>query len=132
MSSSSRGPVILDTGVFAARLTPSGRLLASRYRPLIEGRPVVISFVTVAELEYGAKLAGWGPERLQRLAYEIGRTEVVWPGPHVTRYTPRCAHGACGQGTVSARSTMKRIAGSRRRRCGSAFRSSHTTGSSLT
>jgi predicted nucleic acid-binding protein len=44
----------------------------------------VISFVTVAELEYGAKLAGWGPERLQRLAYEIGRTEVVWPGPHLT------------------------------------------------
>ena len=36
-------------------------LLAARYRPLLEGRPAVISFVTVAELGYGARLAGWGP-----------------------------------------------------------------------
>jgi len=84
MNAHSRGPAVIDTGIFGARLTPSGRLLASHYRPLVEGRPVVISFVTVAELEYGATLAGWGPERLQRLAYEIGRTEVVWPGPHLT------------------------------------------------
>lgn len=47
---SSRGPVVIDTGVFAARLTPSGSLLAARYRPVLEGRPAVISFVTVAEL----------------------------------------------------------------------------------
>lgn len=31
--SRSRGPVVIDTGVFAARLTPSGNLLAARYRP---------------------------------------------------------------------------------------------------
>lgn len=70
MSSESRGAVVIDTGVFAARLTPSGRLLASRYQTVLEGRPAVISFVTVAELEYGARLAGWGPERLRRLGYE--------------------------------------------------------------
>jgi predicted nucleic acid-binding protein len=84
MSPDSRGPVVIDTGVFGARLTPSGRLLASRYRPLLEGRPAVISFVTVAELEYGARLAGWGPDRLRRLEYEIGRAQIVWPGPHLT------------------------------------------------
>jgi len=71
MSPGSRGPVVIDTGVFAARLTPSGSLLAARYRPLLEGRPAVISFVTVAELGYGARLAGWGPGRLRRLEYEI-------------------------------------------------------------
>jgi hypothetical protein len=64
MSVGSRGPVVIDTGVFGARLTPSGELLASRYRPVLEGRPAIISFVTVAELEYGARLAGWGPDRL--------------------------------------------------------------------
>jgi predicted nucleic acid-binding protein len=84
MSSPSRGPVVIDTGVFGARLTPSGRLLASRYRSALEGRPVVISFVTVAELEYGARLAGWGTDRLRRLEYELGRAEIVWPGPHLT------------------------------------------------
>jgi hypothetical protein len=34
---------------------------------LIEGRPAVISFITVAEFRYGAMLAGWGPGRLTRL-----------------------------------------------------------------
>jgi hypothetical protein len=33
---------------------------------MLEGRPAVISFVTVAELEYGARLAGWGPDRFRR------------------------------------------------------------------
>jgi hypothetical protein len=68
MSPGSRGPVVIDTGVFGARLAPSGRLLASRYRPVLEGRPAIISFVTVAEFEYGARLAGWGPDRLKRPA----------------------------------------------------------------
>jgi hypothetical protein len=31
MSVGSRGPAVIDTGVFGARLTPSGRLLASRW-----------------------------------------------------------------------------------------------------
>jgi predicted nucleic acid-binding protein len=83
MSPGSRGPVVVDTGVFAARLTSSGSLLAARYRPVLEGRPAVISFVTVAELGYGARLAGWGPGRLRRLDYEIARAETVWPGPHI-------------------------------------------------
>jgi predicted nucleic acid-binding protein len=59
MSLGSRGPVVIDTGVFAARLTPSGSLLAARYRPVLAGRPAVVSFVTVGELGYGARLAGW-------------------------------------------------------------------------
>ncbi len=83
MTAEARGPVVIDTGVFGARLTPSGRLLAARYRPLLDGRPAIISFITVAELEYGARLAGWGPQRLHRLGHELGRAEVVWPGPHL-------------------------------------------------
>ena len=85
MSVGSRGPAVIDTGVFGARLTPSGGLLASRYRPVLEGRPAIISFITVAELEYGARLAGWGPDRLRRLEREIARAEIVWPGPNLTQ-----------------------------------------------
>jgi predicted nucleic acid-binding protein len=83
MTAEARGPVVVDTGVFGARLTPSGNLLAARYRPFLEGRPAIVSFITVAELEYGARLAGWGPQRLQRLGHEIARAEVVWPGPQL-------------------------------------------------
>ncbi len=81
MRSRSRGPVVIDTEVFGARLTPSGKLLASRYRSLLEGRPVVISFVTVAELEYGARLAGWGTDRVRRLEYEESWHASATPDP---------------------------------------------------
>lgn len=85
-SQGSRGPVVIDTGVFGARLSPraKGKALTAAYRPLLAGRPAVISFVTVAELKYGAALAGWGPARLQRLNYEMGQATVVWPGPALT------------------------------------------------
>ena len=76
--------MIVDTGVFGARLTPRGRALASAYRPLLEGRPAIISFITVAELRYGASLAGWGPDRLGRLDRELARADTVWPGPNLT------------------------------------------------
>jgi predicted nucleic acid-binding protein len=84
MSHGPRGPVVIDTGVFGANLSPAGKgkALATAYRPLLEGRPAVISFVTMAELRFGAKLAGCGSGRLQRLDYQIGRADdIVWPGP---------------------------------------------------
>ncbi len=79
MSPGSRGPAIIDTGVFGARLTPRGQSLASAYRPLLEGRPAVISFIAVAELRYGAKLAGWGTARLARLDRELSCADAMYP-----------------------------------------------------
>jgi predicted nucleic acid-binding protein len=59
------------------------KLTGRAISPVLEGRAAVISFITVAELGYGARLAGWGPERLRRLEYEIARAEIVWPGPRL-------------------------------------------------
>jgi predicted nucleic acid-binding protein len=73
------GPVVVDTGVFGARLMPHGQLLASGYDTLIEGRPVIISFITVAELRFGALNAGWGSSRRQRLESHIRSARVAWP-----------------------------------------------------
>jgi hypothetical protein len=80
MSHAVRGPLVVDTGVFGARLSPRGKSLALSYQPLLEGRATVISFVTVAELRFGAKLAGWGPSRFLHLEYELGRVDIAWPG----------------------------------------------------
>jgi predicted nucleic acid-binding protein len=60
MSRPGNGPVVIDTGVFGVRLMPRGGALASGYGPLTNGRPAVVSFVTVAELGFGARPAGWG------------------------------------------------------------------------
>jgi predicted nucleic acid-binding protein len=73
------GPVVVDTGVFGASLMPHGQLLASGYDTLIEGRPVIISFITVAELRFGALNAGWGSSRRQRLESYIRSARVAWP-----------------------------------------------------
>jgi len=81
MTQAQRGPVVIDTGVFGARLTRRTMPLAATYRPLREGRPAVISFVTVAELRFGAKLARWGPARLQQLEHELDQADTVWSGP---------------------------------------------------
>lgn len=79
----SRGPVVVDTGVFSAELLRRGAPLAASYWPLLEGRPFIVSFVTVAEVRFGAQLAGWGSTRLQRLEQRLARARIVWPGPEL-------------------------------------------------
>lgn len=100
-----RDPVVVDTGVFAAELTRSGSDLAERYRPLLEGRNVFISFVTEAEVRFGARLAGWGAARLRKLEQRLAAVEVVWPGPElVEEYVElrsRCVGAGHGLGQKS-------------------------------
>lgn len=72
--------VVIDTNVFGAELTRRGAAIAGAYRRQVEGRDLLISFVTVAELRYGARLAGWGERRLQRLEARIGVAEIVGSG----------------------------------------------------
>jgi tRNA(fMet)-specific endonuclease VapC len=83
MTHGPRGPVVIDTGVFGAQLTCRTWPLGELYRPLVEGRAAVISFITVAELRFGARLATRGPQRLRRLERELRRAETIWPGPEL-------------------------------------------------
>jgi predicted nucleic acid-binding protein len=74
------GPVVVDTGVFGADLGPSSKALADRYAKLLAGRTILISFITVGELRFGALRAKWGAKRLAALDDAIGEVKVVWPG----------------------------------------------------
>lgn len=74
--------MVVDTDVFSARLVPASAL-ARRYEPLLVGRVEFVSFQTVAEIRYGARLRGWGNARLARMEAEIARTEVVHTGPEL-------------------------------------------------
>ncbi|HUR18163.1 MAG TPA: PIN domain-containing protein [Acidimicrobiales bacterium] len=82
MSTRQRGPVVIDTNVFGADLVP-GSPLTARYEPIIVGRPVVISFQTVAELHFGALRRNWGETRMRRLEARVREAEVVYPGPEL-------------------------------------------------
>ena len=74
-----RGPVVIDTDVFGACLTPRRQAPTRQYRSLREGRSAIISFVAVAELRFCARLAGWSPGRLQRLEHTVTADRVIKP-----------------------------------------------------
>ena len=72
-----RDPVLVDTNVFGAELGRRRRSpLVDLYRPHLLGRVLVIAGQTVAEMEFGAELAGWGAARRTRLAAVIGTAEI--------------------------------------------------------
>ncbi len=75
-----RPAVVVDTNVFGAELTRRGAAVSGAYRDHVEGRELFISFVTVAELCYGARLANWGEQRLRRLESRLAVAEIVWAG----------------------------------------------------
>ena len=79
-----RGPVVVDTDVYSARLIPDSTL-ARGYEPLLVGRAEFVSFQTVAEVRYGALLRGWGDTRRRRMEAAFGRIEIVYPGPDLIR-----------------------------------------------
>ena len=69
-----RPAVVVDTNVFGAELTRRGSAVADAYRSHVEGQELFISFVTMAELRYGARLAGWGEHCLRRLETKFDRS----------------------------------------------------------
>ena len=79
-----RGPVVIDTDVFSARLVPNSTL-ARRYEATLAGRLEVISFQTAAEVRYGAELRGWGGARLARMEATLGGVRIEYPGPDLVR-----------------------------------------------
>lgn len=85
MTTATRGPILVDTNVFGARLRTRAHRLAALYDPIITGRKWFISFQTVMELESGARMASWGEARRVRLAALIADAAVVWPGPDLAR-----------------------------------------------
>ena len=130
MTSLSRGPVVVDTNVFGARLRDKTQDLADRYEPVLVGRGLVVSFQTVMELEYGAMVANWGATRQRRLARLINDARVVWAGRDLTR---RCAVLAPSAVVLvtrwhSAATTL--TSGSPQQRCGWICPSSPRTASS--
>ena len=69
--------ILVDTGVFSASISRRRRVRFETQVGLMAGQQIFLAAVTVAELRYGALVAGWGDQRRDRLEQSIAATTVV-------------------------------------------------------
>ena len=80
MTAAAPDAVVVDTMVVSALMNSVRRPEpAARYWPLIAERRIVVSFVTVTEMRYGALKAGWGEFRRRVLDRDLARLTIVEP-----------------------------------------------------
>lgn len=82
MTSAVLEEVLLDTDAlsFAFNEDP---VRMPRYAALTRGKIAKISFVTAAEMRYGAVLRGWGPRRRAKLEAFLSRYQTVESTPAI-------------------------------------------------
>jgi predicted nucleic acid-binding protein len=69
--------VVIDTDVASFLLDPRPSAPAEAARRIVAGRAKVVSFVTVAELRFGALRAGWGELRVRALHRSLADLDVI-------------------------------------------------------
>ncbi len=69
--------LVVDTGVFSASLSSRLQATTSPHLEKLSGNQLFLASVTVAELRFGALVAGWGEARRQRLEQGIESTTVI-------------------------------------------------------
>jgi predicted nucleic acid-binding protein len=69
--------ILVDTGVFSASISRRRRVRFESQVGLMAGHQIFLAAVTVAELRYGALVAGWGEQRRRRLEQSVAATTVV-------------------------------------------------------
>lgn len=69
--------LVVDTGVFSAALSRRRRAEFDEQVKFLAGNQIFLAAATVAELRYGALVAGWGDARRTRLEQAIKATTVI-------------------------------------------------------
>ncbi len=64
---------------------PRNPKLTDRYRAVIADAPIVVSFMTITELRYGALRAGWGELRRRGLERDLAQFVIVQPDDALIR-----------------------------------------------
>ena len=71
------GAVVVDTMIASAWLGTSQSRRQERWAPVLQGVTWVLPFTVVAEMRFGAEIAGWGARRRGVLETLIQRSGVV-------------------------------------------------------
>jgi predicted nucleic acid-binding protein len=69
--------LVVDTGVFSAALSRRRRAEFDEQVRFLAGNQIFLAAATVAELRFGALVAGWGDARRNRLEQAIEATTVI-------------------------------------------------------
>ena len=77
-------PVVVDTMIASAWLGVRRSQRQIRWAPVLEQAVWVLPFVVVAEMRFGAEVAGWGARRRGVLERLVARAGVVPPLDEVT------------------------------------------------
>lgn len=69
--------IVLDTSIVSYIFKRDTR--ARYYEEHTRGSDLAISFQTLEEILFGARISGWGQRRINELLRHLERYEVVWP-----------------------------------------------------
>jgi predicted nucleic acid-binding protein len=80
-------PAVVDTDVVSFRF--KSHPLAPAYQVILAGRPLAVSLITVAGIEYGMEVKNWGATRRDLMRRFIGRFTPLLPDVETARLWAR-------------------------------------------
>jgi predicted nucleic acid-binding protein len=80
-------PAVVDTDVISYLF--KSHPLATAYQTILAGRPLAVSVITVAEIEYGMEVKNWGNARRDLMRRFLERFTVLSPDEHTARMWAR-------------------------------------------
>ena len=89
-------PVVVDTDVVSFLFKDHS--LAPAYQAILAGRPLAVSLITLAEIEYGMEAKNWGTSRRDLMRRFLARFTVLLPDTDSARVWARIKSGCDKQG----------------------------------
>jgi predicted nucleic acid-binding protein len=84
-------PVVVDTDVVSFLF--KAHSLAPAYQAILAGRSLVVSLITLAEIEYGMEAKNWGASRRELMRRFLARFALVLPDTETARAWARIKRG---------------------------------------
>ena len=89
-------PAVVDTDVVSYLF--KNHSLAPAYQAILAGRPLAVSLITLAEIEYGMEAKNWGAARRDLMHRFLTRFTLLLPDVETARAWARIKNGCEKQG----------------------------------
>ena len=89
-------PAVVDTDVVSYLF--KNHSLAPAYQAILAGRPLAVSLITLAEIEYGMEAKNWGAARRDLMRRFLTRFTLLLPDAETARAWARIKSGCEKQG----------------------------------